>query len=206
MNSVRLFRRVAVFCGSSNRARPKYFDAARAVGQALAARGIEVVYGGGHVGLMGAVADAALRAGGKVIGVIPEKLQALEVGHTGLTELHIVPGMHPRKALMAELSDAFIALPGGMGTLDEVFEAATWTQLEYQAKPVGLLNIGGFFDGLVAFLNHSTAEGFMRPETRQIIQDDETLDGLLAKLERVELPSLPDGASLRAIVGAGQAS
>src|SRR5688572_2839533 len=136
MNETRTFRRVAVFCGSSDLCDPVYRDAARAVGQSLASKGIGVVYGGGRVGTMGDVADAALRAGGEVYGVIPEKLQALEVGHLELTQLYVVESMHARKAMMAQLADGFIALPGGYGTLDELFEALTWTQLNYHLKPV----------------------------------------------------------------------
>lgn len=182
METPRLFKNIAVFCGSSADARGLYFDAARAVGVALAERGIGVVYGGGRVGLMGAVADAALGAGGRGLGVIPEKLMALEVGHTRLTELRIVPDMHTRKLAMATAADAFVALPGGLGTLDEVFEAATWTQLNYHLKPVGLLNVKGFFDPLVRFLDHAADEGFIRPQHRSLIQVDETIDGLLHRL------------------------
>ena len=186
----RVFRRVAVFCGSSGEARPVYFEAARAVGTALAGLGIEVVYGGGRVGLMGAVADAALAAGGRVIGVIPEKLQALEVGHSGLTELHVVADMHTRKQMMARFSDAFIALPGGLGTLDEVFESATWTQLNYHLKPVGLLDVNGFFGSLVTFLLHAGREGFIRPQHQSLIQVDATIEGLLQKLSTCEIVPL----------------
>ncbi|MCX6896985.1 MAG: TIGR00730 family Rossman fold protein, partial [Verrucomicrobia bacterium] len=137
---MRTFRRLCVYCGSSNHVPETYFAAARAVGTLLAERGIGVVYGGGRTGLMGAVATAALAAGGEVIGVIPEKLRALELDHGGLTELRVVDSMHARKLMMAELSDGFMALPGGFGTLEEIFEATTWTQLNYHRKPAGLLN------------------------------------------------------------------
>lgn len=160
------------------------------MGETLARRGIGVVYGGGRVGLMGAVADAALAAGGRVVGVIPEKLMALEVGHVGLTELHVVPDMHTRKMRMAEFSDAFIALPGGLGTLDEVFEAATWTQLNYHLKPVGLLDVDAYFAGLVAFLGHAADEGFIRPQHRSLVQVGATMDDLLEKLATCEIVPL----------------
>lgn len=190
MDTPRTFRSIAIFCGSSSDAKPVYFDAARAVGAELARRGIRVVYGGGRVGLMGAVADAAMAAGGEVVGVIPEKLQALEVGHDALTEIHVVPDMHTRKMKMATLSDAFIALPGGLGTLDEVFEAATWTQLNYHLKPVGLLDVSGFFGPLVAFLRHAQAEGFIRPQHGALIQVADTIDALLGQLATCEIVPL----------------
>ena len=141
----------------------------------MATDGIGLVYGGASVGLMGAVADAALAAGGHVIGVIPEALERREVAHRGLSELRVVRSMHERKALMAELSDAFVALPGGVGTLEELFEVWTWAQLGYHAKPCALYNIGGFFTGLLAFLDHATSAGFVKPETRQmlIVEDDQ---------------------------------
>lgn len=186
----RVFRSVAVFCGSSDHARPSHFEAARAVGRGLAERGIRLIYGGGRVGLMGAIADAALAAGGQVVGVIPEKLQGLEVGHRGLTELHVVADMHSRKELMARLSEAFIALPGGFGTLDEIFEATTWTQLNYHLKPVGLLNVDGFYDALVAFLSRAAADGFIRPQHQDLLQVDARLEGLLDRLATCTLRPL----------------
>ena len=189
-NAQRSFRRVAVFCGSSGGTGDQYLAAAREAGRTLAAAGIEIVFGGGRVGLMGAVADAALAAGGRVIGVIPEKLMALEVGHTGLSELHLVPDMHTRKELMARLSDAFIALPGGFGTLDEVFEAATWTQLNYHLKPVGLLNVDGYYDRLIEFVTHAGQEGFIRPQHHSLLQVDTTIPGLLDRLARCEIAPL----------------
>ncbi|HXR45088.1 MAG TPA: TIGR00730 family Rossman fold protein [Pseudolysinimonas sp.] len=162
-------RRVCVFSGSSSGVRPEYRRAAEALGQTLAARRIGLVYGGAQVGLMGAVADAALAAGGEVIGVIPEALVAKEIAHPGLTELRVVASMHQRKALMADLADAFIALPGGWGTLEEFFEVLTWAQLGLHRKPCGLLNVGGYFDGLLAFAGHAVAEGFVRPDHRELI-------------------------------------
>jgi len=161
--------RICVFCGSSVGARPAYRLAAERLGGLLAARGIGLVYGGGGIGLMGVIADAVLAAGGEAIGVIPEGLQRREVGHSGLTRLHVVESMHQRKAMMADLSDAFIALPGGFGTLEELAEIVTWSQLGIQVKPCGLLNIEGYWDGLLAFLDHAIAERFIRPENRELI-------------------------------------
>ncbi len=182
-------RSLCVFCGSSPGARREYADAARAMGRTLASRGIRLVYGGGHVGLMGVLADATLAAGGDVVGIITEGLQLLEVGHRGLSDLRVVPSMHERKALMATLSEAFVALPGGAGTLDEFFEAWTWTQLGIHRKPVGILNTGGFFDSLLTFIDHAVAERFIRAEYRDLIvvasQPDELLDGL----DAVALPT-----------------
>jgi uncharacterized protein (TIGR00730 family) len=165
-------RRICVFCGSSSGARPEYAAAARAVGEGLAARGIGLVYGGGRVGLMGELAESALRAGGSVIGVIPQTLAAREVAHEGLTELRVVPSMHARKALMAELSDAFVALPGGLGTLEELCEVLTWAQLGIHAKPCGILNVDRYFDPLLALLDHAAREGFVKREHRAILIDE----------------------------------
>jgi uncharacterized protein (TIGR00730 family) len=162
-------KRICVFCGSSVGARPAYVQAAQRLGELLAERGIGVVFGGGCIGLMGAVADAALAKGGEVIGVIPESLVRREIGHRGLTKLHVVETMHQRKALMADLSDAFIALPGGYGTLEEFCEAITWSQLGIQRKPCGLLNIEGYWDGLLAFLDHAVDEQFVRPENSELV-------------------------------------
>jgi uncharacterized protein (TIGR00730 family) len=164
--------RICVFCGSSAGLNPAFAAAARALGGELAGRGIEVVYGGGNVGLMGIVADAALNAGGRVIGVIPHALVARELAHQGVSELHVVDSMHERKALMAQLSDGFIALPGGFGTLEEFCEAVTWTQLGVHAKACGLLNVAGFYDGLLAFLEHALSEEFLRPTHREIVVSD----------------------------------
>ena len=182
------FRRIAVYCGSSDDVNERYKEAAREVGRLLATRGVGVVYGAGNVGLMGEVADAALGAGGEVIGVIPHKLAALEVAHEGLSELIEVDSMHARKTVMCGLSDAFMVLPGGYGTLDELFEATTWTQLGYHIKPVGLLNVDGYFDSLIAFLDHAQAEGFVRDAHRQIMLHAETPAALLEGLGKAELP------------------
>ncbi len=184
----RTFRRICVFCGSSKGDEPIYAEAARAVGRALAERGIDVVYGGGRVGLMGEVADAALAAGGRVYGVIPQKLVDLEVGHAGLTELFVVDTMHARKLMMAQLADAFIALPGGFGTLEELFEVVTWCQLGYHHKPVGVLDIRGYYGPLLTFIDHAAALGFIRPSYRPILQHAADLETLLDQLAHVELP------------------
>jgi hypothetical protein len=157
-------KRVLVFCGSSPGGRPEYAQTAEELGRELASRGVDVVYGGAHVGLMGALADAALAAGGKVIGVIPNRLVEAEIAHAGLTELHIVNTMHERKAMMAELSDAVIALPGGTGTLDELFEMFTWSQLGLHRLPIGLLDTAGYWQPLLRFLEHSVNERFLRAE------------------------------------------
>ncbi len=159
-------RRVCVFCGSNPGVRPAYGEAAAAVAGALADRGIGLVYGGGAVGLMGRVADAMLARGGEVIGVIPQRLVDREIGHRGVTELRVVETMHERKALMAELSDGFVALPGGIGTLEELFEVWTWSYLGLHDKPIGLLAAGGFWDPLVGFLDGLVGHGFLRPEAR----------------------------------------
>jgi uncharacterized protein (TIGR00730 family) len=162
--------RLCVFCGSSDGARPAYVASAEALGRALAEQGVGLVYGGGRVGLMGAVANATLAAGGEAIGVIPKALYAKEVGHIGLTELHVVASMHERKALMAELADGFIALPGGFGTLEEFCEILTWAQLGFHRKPFGILNVEGYYDPLLTFFDYTVAEGFVRAEHRGIIQ------------------------------------
>jgi uncharacterized protein (TIGR00730 family) len=171
--------RLAIYCGSATPTDPIYLECAAAVGAALAQRGIGVVYGGGRLGLMGAVADAALAAGGEVIGVIPEALVGAEVAHRGCTELHVVPGMHERKRLFTDLADGFITLPGGVGTMDELWEAISWAQLGYHSKPVGLLNVGGFYDDLVAFYRHMGDVGFIREAHRNIMVVRDALDDLL---------------------------
>jgi uncharacterized protein (TIGR00730 family) len=172
-------RRVCVFCGSSPGRKPAYLEAARAMGRALARRGIGLVFGGGHVGLMGAVADAALAAGGEAVGVIPRGLQLRELAHEGLTTLHVVGSMHERKARMAELADGFVALPGGMGTLEELAEILTWAQLGLHARPCGLLDVAGYYDPLVAFLDRAVAEGFVRPDHRRLLVVAQDPDALL---------------------------
>lgn len=166
----RPLQRVCVFCGSSAGDAPVYLEAARAMGRLLAERGIGVVYGGGGIGLMGAVADAAMQAGGEVIGVIPRHLWDWEVGHPDLTETRIVDNMHERKATMAELSDAFIALPGGIGTMEEFFEVWTWAQLKLHDKPCGLLNVAGYFDHLLGFLDTMVAHRFLHERHRHMIE------------------------------------
>lgn len=176
-------KRLAVYCGSSMGADPAYADVARALGETMAARGIALVYGGGRLGLMGVVADAVLGAGGEAYGVIPQALTDLEVAHTGLTELHVVQSMHDRKAKMTELTDAFVALPGGIGTFDELFEAWTWNALGYHAKPFALLNVAGFWDGMTAFLDTATAAGFMSPARRGQLLVADTIESAISKLD-----------------------
>ncbi|MBD7978690.1 TIGR00730 family Rossman fold protein [Serpens gallinarum] len=175
-------RSICVFCGASTGTNSIYREAAEQLGRELAARGISLVYGGGAVGLMGVVADAAMAAGGEVIGIIPQSLQTSEIGHSGLTRLEVVDGMHARKARMAELSDAFIALPGGLGTLEELFEVWTWGQLGYHAKPLGLLEVNGFYAKLSGFLDHLVTEGFVRPPHRAMLQRSESPAALLELL------------------------
>jgi uncharacterized protein (TIGR00730 family) len=179
---------VCVFCGSSEGASPIYLTAARRVGTLLATAGLGLVYGGASVGLMGALADAALQAGGKVIGVIPRALQKREVAHTGLTDLRVVESMHERKALMAELSDAFLALPGGVGTLEELFEVWTWGLLGIHAKPCGLLNVGGYFGPLLTFLDYAAAEGFVRTAHREMVIVDAEPERLLERFRAYRPP------------------
>lgn len=174
---------VCVFCGASTGTHPAYREAAVALGRALAERKLTLVYGGGAVGLMGIVADAALAAGGEVIGIIPQSLKDKEIGHSGLTRLEVVDGMHARKARMAELSDAFIALPGGLGTLEELFEVWTWGQLGYHGKPLGLLEVNGFYGQLTAFLDHIVGEGFVRAPHRDMLQVSESPQILLNALD-----------------------
>ena len=184
-------RRLCVYCGSSRGVRPDYAAAAEAIGRLLAERGIGVVFGGGSVGMMGAVADAALEMGGEVIGVIPHALAAREVDHVGLTALHKVDTMHERKALMAELSDGFVALPGGLGTLEELMEVWTWVQLGIHRSPIGLLNVAGYFDGLLTFVDHAVAEGFVRPAHRDMLVVADTPLGLLDALVAWQPPDVP---------------
>jgi len=181
-------KRICVFCGSSPGRRPAFASAAAELGARLARDGIGLVYGGGSVGLMGTVADAALAAGGEVQGVIPNVLSEKEVAHRGLTRLHVVKSMHERKALMAEMSDAFVALPGGFGTLDELFEAIAWGQLGIHRKPIGLLDVEGYFDSLVSFVDRAVEDGFVRPAYRGLFVRSDTVDGLLAALARHQPP------------------
>ncbi|MCY2961255.1 MAG: TIGR00730 family Rossman fold protein [Planctomycetota bacterium] len=180
--------RVCVFCGSAPGSRPAYGAAACELGTLLGERGVELVWGGGNVGLMGIVADATLAAGGRAIGVIPAALADRELGHARASELHVVRTMHERKALMADLSDAFIALPGGMGTLDELFEILTWAQLGFHAKPVGLLDVEGYYAPLLAFLDRARDEGFVRPGDRANLLVDTDVTSLVDRLARGPVP------------------
>ena len=181
-------RALCVFCGSSPGKRDEYVMAAEELGEELARRSVTVVYGGASVGCMGAVADAALKAGGKVIGVIPRALEDKEISHTGLTELHVVDSMHARKAMMAELSDGFIALPGGMGTLEEVCEILTWGQLGLHQKPCGLLNVLDYYSEFLRFLDHTVDQKFLHPQGRDMILHDRTPARLIEQMEPYEAP------------------
>ena len=176
-------KRIAVYCGSNTGARPEYTAVAEELGALLAREGIELVYGGGMVGLMGAVADAALKHGGHVIGVIPEKLMIKEVVHEKLPDLRVVKTMHERKALMAELADGFIALPGGFGTFEEFFEILVWSQLGWHQKPFGLLDVAGFYRQLQEFLDHAQNEGFIRPQHRALVTVEENAEKMLARMK-----------------------
>jgi uncharacterized protein (TIGR00730 family) len=184
-------KNACVFCGSSHGADPAFAAAADSLGRLLAGSGRTLVYGGGHIGLMGVVADAALAAGGKVIGVIPQSLADKELAHHGLSELRIVGSMHERKALMVELSDGFIALPGGIGTLEEFFEVWTWGQLGLHAKPYGLLNVAGFFAPPLLFLDCLVDQRFVRPEHREMLLVDDLAERLLARMEAHRLALMP---------------
>lgn len=183
-------QRVAVYCASNAGARPEYLACARALGALLAQRGLTVVYGGGRVGLMGALADAALAAGGEVIGVMPHGLVQREVAHHGLTTLRVVDSMHDRKAMIAELADAFITLPGGVGTLEEFFEAWTWAQLGVHQKPIGLLDVAGYWAPLLALLEHVDAEGFLRGNPREWLVVSDDASSMLAQLQRFQAPAV----------------
>lgn len=187
-------RSICVFCGASPGAQPIYRQAAESLGRHLAEQGLRLVYGGGAVGLMGVVADAALAAGGEVIGIIPQSLERAEIGHPGLTRLEVVEGMHARKARMAELSDAFIALPGGLGTLEELFEVWTWGQLGYHGKPLGLLDVDGFYAKLGEFLDHLVAERFVRSPHRAMLQLSESPAELLNALRHWQPCATPKWA------------
>ena len=182
---------VCVFCGSSPGANPAYREAARQLGALLAAQGRRLIYGGGNVGLMGIVADAALQEGGTVVGIIPQHLLDLEVGHRGLTELRVVHSMHERKQQMSSLADAFVLLPGGLGSLEEFFEIWTWGQLGLHRKPYGILNVAGYFDGLLTFVDHAVEERFLHPEHRRLVVVSDEPAGLLAALDRTQAPALP---------------
>ena len=180
MNNV---QRLAVYCGSAGGSRPEFAEAACATAAAMVGRGVDLVYGGGRLGLMGLIADSVLGAGGRAYGVIPTALVNLEVAHTGLTELHRVETMHERKAKMTDLADAFLALPGGVGTLDELFEAWSWNALGYHAKPFCLLNVDGFWDGMIQFIDHATESGFLSANRRSQLLVAETPEEALEKLD-----------------------
>ena len=183
--------RIAVFCGSSSGRRPEFQQAATHLGRLLAQQGIGVVYGGASVGLMGAVATAAREAGGEVIGVLPQSLMDRELAHQGLSELHIVSSMHERKATMSELADAFLALPGGIGTFEALFEVWTWGVLGYHRKPCGLLNINGFYDGLISFLDHVVEDEFLRPVYRDMLLVESSPEAMLDAVRNYVPPALP---------------
>lgn len=185
---------VCVFCGSQGGARPEYLEAARELGTRLARQGVGIVYGGGHLGMMGALADAALAAGGRVTGVIPEHLVRPEVAHQQLTELLVVDTMHTRKRAMAERADAFLVLPGGYGTFEEMFEMVTWLQLQLHAKPVGIVNIEGYYDRLLDFLRHAADEGFIRPQHWDLLIVERSPALLLERL-RLHLPVIARGVA-----------
>jgi uncharacterized protein (TIGR00730 family) len=176
-------KRICVFCGSSSGSRAEYRAVTEELGVELVRRNIGLVYGGGNVGLMGVIADAVLKAGGEVVGVIPENLVAKEVGHNGLTKLHVVRSMHERKALMADLADAFIALPGGLGTLEEFCEIVTWSQLGLHAKPCGILNVQGYYSPLLAMFDHAVQERFLKRENRALVLARDSVAELLQALE-----------------------
>ena len=184
-------KRVCVFAGSSVGGRPAYAEAAQRLAEALVGRGLGIVYGGGSVGLMGVLADAALAAGGEVIGVIPGPLASRELAHAGLTRMHVVPSMHERKALMASLADGFIALPGGLGTFEETLEILTWSHLGIHRKPIGVLNVEGYFDGLRRFLDHAVAEGFVRRDSVGLLRFADAPAALLDAMASWRPPDLP---------------
>lgn len=181
---------ICVYLGSNTGRTPVYVEQAQALGRELARRDIGLVYGGSNVGLMGALADAALQAGGRVIGILPERLKSKEMAHPGLTELHIVATMHERKHMMAELADGFIALPGGAGTFEEIFETWTWAQLGFHAKPCGLLNIAGYYDKLADFLDHAAQERFMREEHRTMLMVESSPAALLDRYADYQAPTV----------------
>ncbi|GGM73083.1 uncharacterized protein (TIGR00730 family) [Halarchaeum rubridurum] len=181
---------LCVYCGSSPGERPAYRAAAEALGRELATRDVTLVYGGGRVGLMGAVADATLAAGGEAHGVIPESLEAKEIAHEGLTDLDVVDSMHARKARMAELADGFVALPGGFGTLEEIVEVLTWAQLGFHEKPCGFLNVAGYYDDLAAFFNGQVAEGFVEAKHREMVTFADDVEALFEAYETYEAPSV----------------
>lgn len=183
-------QRICVYCGSNSGARPEYAQAAAELADVIVRHEFELVYGGSHKGIMGILADRVLALGGKVHGVIPQMLVEKEAAHDGLTELHVVKSMHDRKSMMAALSDGFIALPGGFGTLEELIEIVTWGQLRFHDKPVGVLNVRGYFDALLQFLDHAVEEGFLRPENRSMLIDDADPAALVQAFERYTAPGV----------------
>ena len=183
-------KRIAVYCGSSNRVDQSYLQLAFEVGRQLALKQIGVVYGGGNVGLMKSVADGALSENGEVIGVIPKSLETLELAHPNLTKIFVTQGMHERKALMAQLANGFIGLPGGYGTMEEIMEVITWNQINVHAKPVGLLNTKGFYNGIVQWVDHASREGFINRAHRQLLCCEEHLEDLLQNMERTKFVDL----------------
>jgi uncharacterized protein (TIGR00730 family) len=185
-----MLKHICVFCGSYSGNHPIYLETTQAIGKGIAQSGYTLVYGGGKVGLMGAVADAALAAGGAVVGVMPKALVDKELAHTGLTELHVVDSMHTRKAMMAERADAFITLPGGFGTLDELFEIITWLQLGFHRKPIALLNMEGYFDPIIELIEHMAGAGFIKPEHRQVVMVSPSPEDLLSRLPSYEAPNV----------------
>ena len=184
-------KNICVFCGSNMGTRDVYRDAARALGNEMARRGLKLVYGGSNIGLMGVVADAVLEAGGQVIGVMPEHLAAKEISHANLTELRVVGTMHERKALMAELADGFIALPGGFGTFDEFCEIVTWAQLGLHQKPCAMLNVAGYYDAMIAMFDHAVHEGFVRNTHRQMLILSADISKLLDRMQNYQAPQIP---------------
>ena len=193
---MRTLNSLCVYCGSSPGRDVAYAETARVLAQAMVARGIRLVYGGASVGIMGAVADEVMRLGGEAVGVIPEALMRKELAHASLTELHVTPSMHARKTLMAELADAFVALPGGIGTFEEIFEVWTWAQLGFHRKPCGLLNVAGYYDRLVAFLDHAAGERFVRQEQRDMLVVDSDPESLLDRFAHYAPPALPKWGDL----------
>lgn len=183
-------KNITVFCGSSSGFRVEYAEAAVNLAHCLAERNIRLIYGGGNVGLMGVIADEMMRQGGEVIGIIPDALDKKEVGHRGITELRVVGSMHERKALMAELTDGFIAMPGGIGTFEEFFEVLTWAQLGFHGKPCGILNVAGYYDGLLALCDNAVGEGFLRDIHRRLILDESEAVLLLEKMADFQPPTI----------------
>lgn len=181
---------ITVFCGSSSGFRPEYAEAARKLAAQFIKQNIRLVYGGGNVGLMGIIADEVMKNGGEVIGIIPEALDQKEVGHRGITELRVVSSMHERKAMMADLADGFIAMPGGIGTFEEFFEILTWAQLGFHNKPCGILNVSNYYDGLLSLCDNAVEEGFLRPIHRKLILDDSDEISLLEKMKQFESPTV----------------